>query len=232
VDFDDPNLPSLLALPLLGYEPYNSTLYAATRARILSPATNAFYFQGTQLHGLGSPHTHARHVWPLATVVDALTTPTTTTTAAAAAAAGAAGSSSSSERGGGGGGGGGSGMARQAALLALLPKMAASNGLVHESVHVDSVASFSRPEFGWWVGWGAGVVRRGVCALQCAAATSGAPSKHLTGCRSPREACQGRVCAPPPPPPGIHARGPATPPHCGAWWCSLHADSSRLRTAR
>jgi hypothetical protein len=38
---------------------------------------------------------------------------------------------------------------RQAELLGLLLKMAASNGLMHESVHVDETSHFSRPEFGW-----------------------------------------------------------------------------------
>jgi meiotically up-regulated gene 157 (Mug157) protein len=116
VDFDDPNLPSLLALPLLGYEPYNTTLYEATRARILSRHTNAFFFASSQLHGLGSPHTEAEFVWPLATAVDALTSANAT---------------------------------RQAELLSMLPRMAAGNGLVHESVHVSDTAQFSRPEFGW-----------------------------------------------------------------------------------
>jgi hypothetical protein len=36
--FDDPNVPSLLAMPLLGYPHYDPALYDATRARILSPA--------------------------------------------------------------------------------------------------------------------------------------------------------------------------------------------------
>lgn len=115
VDFDDPNLPSLLAMPLLGYSLYNEDLYQATRARILSP-DNPFYFSGTELHGLGSPHTEPDFVWPLATAVDALTTANTT---------------------------------RQLELLGLLLKMAAGNGLVHESVHVDWITRFSRAEFGW-----------------------------------------------------------------------------------
>jgi meiotically up-regulated gene 157 (Mug157) protein len=61
-DFDDPNLPSLLALPLLGYEPHNASLYAATRARVLSPKTNAYAYEGSELAGLGSPHTFPRCV--------------------------------------------------------------------------------------------------------------------------------------------------------------------------
>jgi hypothetical protein len=116
VDFDDPNLPSLLAMPLLGYELYSKELYSATRQRILSGDTNPFYFNGTDLHGLGSPHTEPEFVWPLATAVDALTTANTS---------------------------------RHLELLKFLPKMAAGNGLVHESVHVDWIGRFSRPEFGW-----------------------------------------------------------------------------------
>lgn len=116
VDFDDPNLPSLLALPLLGYTMYDHALYDTTRRRILSSDTNPFYFSGSELHGLGSPHTETEFVWPLATAVDAITTKNTT---------------------------------RQVELLAMLIKMAAGNGLVHESVHVDSTTRFSRAEFGW-----------------------------------------------------------------------------------
>jgi hypothetical protein len=78
VDFDDPNLPSLLAMPLLGYTLYDQGLYQVTRQRILSSDTNPFYFSGSQLNGLGSPHTEPDFVWPLATAVDALTTANTT----------------------------------------------------------------------------------------------------------------------------------------------------------
>ena len=55
-DFDDPNLPSLLALPLLGYESYDKQIYDNTRKRILS-TKNKFYFVGSKLKGMGSPHT-------------------------------------------------------------------------------------------------------------------------------------------------------------------------------
>jgi meiotically up-regulated gene 157 (Mug157) protein len=72
IDFDDPNLPSLLALPLLGYDLYDKDVYLATKKRILSKA-NAYYFEGNELHGLGSPHTNSQFVWPLATAVEGLT---------------------------------------------------------------------------------------------------------------------------------------------------------------
>lgn len=74
-DFDDPNLPSLLAMPLLGFE-YDADVYAATRRRILS-SNNKYYFEGSNFTGLGSPHTPDRYIWPLAHMVDALTTDTT-----------------------------------------------------------------------------------------------------------------------------------------------------------
>ncbi|PNW78187.1 hypothetical protein CHLRE_09g386137v5 [Chlamydomonas reinhardtii] len=72
--FDDPNIPSLLAMPLLGYPHYDPQLYAATRRRILSPA-NSHYFQGSQLRGCGSPHTPTNYVWSLAHCVQGLTSP-------------------------------------------------------------------------------------------------------------------------------------------------------------
>lgn len=70
-DFDDPNVPSLLSIPLLGYAHYNASIYAATRARILS-RKNSWYFEGSALRGLGSPHTPSGHVWPLAMAVQVL----------------------------------------------------------------------------------------------------------------------------------------------------------------
>jgi uncharacterized protein len=119
-DFDDPNLPSLLAIPLLGYELYDKDIYAKTRSRILS-SKNAYYFEGAQLKGLGSPHTAQNFVWPLATAVEALTTAEDDN----------------------------SSVARQADLLRDLLNMASGNGLAHESVHVDRLDSITRPEFGW-----------------------------------------------------------------------------------
>jgi meiotically up-regulated gene 157 (Mug157) protein len=117
-DFDDPNLPSLLSIPLLSYEPCDKDVYAATRARILSDR-NPYYFEGSELTGLGSPHTAHNFVWPLATAVEALTAEGEGT------------------------------VARRAELMRDLLKMASGNGLAHESVNVDNLGASSRPEFGW-----------------------------------------------------------------------------------
>jgi uncharacterized protein len=71
-DFDDPNVPSLLSIPLLGFRYYDADIYANTRRRILSQR-NKWYFSGPVLSGLGSPHTPRGYVWPLALMVGALT---------------------------------------------------------------------------------------------------------------------------------------------------------------
>lgn len=71
-DFDDPNLPSLLAMPLLGFDDYDREVYANTRRRVLSPS-NPYHFRGSVFEGLGSPHTPAQYVWPLAHMVRMLT---------------------------------------------------------------------------------------------------------------------------------------------------------------
>ena len=52
-DYEDPNVPSLLSIPLLGY-PYNRTIYANTRARILSHE-NKFFYEGAVRH-VGASH--------------------------------------------------------------------------------------------------------------------------------------------------------------------------------
>ena len=45
--FDDPNVPSLLAIPLLNY-PYDEAIYNATRARMFT-TKNSYFFQGETL---------------------------------------------------------------------------------------------------------------------------------------------------------------------------------------
>lgn len=72
LDFDDPNLPSLLAMPLLGFDGYNTEVYANTRRRILG-SSNPYHYSGSAFSGLGSPHTPPQYVWPLALMVQGLT---------------------------------------------------------------------------------------------------------------------------------------------------------------
>ena len=70
---DDPNVPSLLSLPYLGYCSTEDPTYVATRKFILSE-WNPFYAKGTHAVGLTSPHTGVvDHFWPMATIMQALT---------------------------------------------------------------------------------------------------------------------------------------------------------------
>jgi meiotically up-regulated gene 157 (Mug157) protein len=72
---DDANLPSLLSLPYYGFVSANDPLYVTTRNRLLS-AKNPYYFSGTLLRGIGSPHTPKNMVWPLGLISEALTSTT------------------------------------------------------------------------------------------------------------------------------------------------------------
>jgi meiotically up-regulated gene 157 (Mug157) protein len=69
---DDANLPSLLGLPWLGACSVDDPHYLVTRSAVLSRA-NPWYFEGTAARGVGSPHTGPGRVWPLALIVQALT---------------------------------------------------------------------------------------------------------------------------------------------------------------
>lgn len=68
---DDANIPSLLSLPYLGYRG-DSGIMQSTRRFILSEA-NPCYYQGKYARGIGSPHTPKNHVWPLALIMQGMT---------------------------------------------------------------------------------------------------------------------------------------------------------------
>jgi len=69
---DDANQPSLLGLPLTGWCAADDPTYLATRAYVLSPA-NLYFYSGAGAIGIGSPHTPAGHIWPIALAVQGLT---------------------------------------------------------------------------------------------------------------------------------------------------------------
>lgn len=69
---DDANVPSLLSIPYMGYLPAGDPTYQNTRRFILSDR-NPYYFTGRYASGIGSPHTPHGYVWPLALVMQALT---------------------------------------------------------------------------------------------------------------------------------------------------------------
>jgi hypothetical protein len=72
LDFDDPNWPSLVSIPLLGWQGYDHTIYQATRTRLLSKI-NQYWFEGQHFRGMGSPHTEYGMAWALGTLSEALT---------------------------------------------------------------------------------------------------------------------------------------------------------------
>jgi uncharacterized protein len=69
---DDANLPSLLSLPWLGACTADDPRYQRSRQSVLGVA-NPFYAQGTVASGIGSSHTGAGQIWPMALIVRALT---------------------------------------------------------------------------------------------------------------------------------------------------------------
>jgi len=74
---DDANIPSLLSIPYFGYVSETDEIYTATRRFILSPSNPHFYegvFRGEKISGIGSPHTPAGMIWPLAQEMQGMTT--------------------------------------------------------------------------------------------------------------------------------------------------------------
>lgn len=70
---DDAGIPGLLSMPYFGFCDASDPVYQNTRKMVLSKA-NPYYFEGTRLTGIGSPHTKPDHVWPMALITQALTT--------------------------------------------------------------------------------------------------------------------------------------------------------------
>ena len=69
---DDANVPSLLALPYLGFCSPTDSRYLHTRAFCLS-IDNPHYVVGRAASGIGSPHTGPGTIWPMALAMQALT---------------------------------------------------------------------------------------------------------------------------------------------------------------
>jgi hypothetical protein len=70
---DDANVPSLLALPLLGFAGRDDPVYRATRRMLLDPAGNPYYLRGENFRGIGGPHIGLTNAWPMALLVQAMT---------------------------------------------------------------------------------------------------------------------------------------------------------------
>ena len=69
---DDANIPNLLAIPYYEFPFVDKRLYENTRDYMLSDS-NPFFFKGSAITGIGSPHTPDGYVWPLSLIIQALT---------------------------------------------------------------------------------------------------------------------------------------------------------------
>ena len=72
---DDANVPSLLSAPYIGYTGPGDRYYENTRKFLLSQDNPSFY-QGSVARGIGSFHTPDHWVWPLALIMQGLTSTT------------------------------------------------------------------------------------------------------------------------------------------------------------
>ena len=70
---DDANLPSLLALPLLGFVDAKDQVYQNTRRMILEQDGNPYYLAGRGFSGIGGPHIGLKHAWPMSRLIQAMT---------------------------------------------------------------------------------------------------------------------------------------------------------------
>ncbi|KAL8972606.1 MAG: hypothetical protein Q9183_000464 [Haloplaca sp. 2 TL-2023] len=112
---DDANLPSLLALPAMGFLEKDDQVYQNTRKMILEREGNPYYMNGRSFAGIGGPHIGVQHAWPMSRLMQAMT-------------------SDDDEE-----------------ILDSLRAVRSSSrlGLVHESIHVERVADYTRSWFAW-----------------------------------------------------------------------------------
>ncbi|EEA29051.1 hypothetical protein TMatcc_002584 [Talaromyces marneffei ATCC 18224] len=71
---DDANVPSLLALPYLGFLDVNDETYQNTRKMVLNAHGNPYYLNGSAFHGIGGPHEGLKTAWPMSLLIQAQTT--------------------------------------------------------------------------------------------------------------------------------------------------------------
>ena len=70
---DDANIPSLLALPAMGFVSATDRVYQNTRKMLLQRKGNPYYLSGDDFSGIGGPHIGLRHPWPMSRLVQAMT---------------------------------------------------------------------------------------------------------------------------------------------------------------
>ena len=70
---DDANVPSLLALPYLGFLKVGEKTYQNTRRMILSAQGNPYYLTGSAFSGIGGPHIGLQNAWPMSLLMQIMT---------------------------------------------------------------------------------------------------------------------------------------------------------------
>ena len=70
---DDANMPSLLALPAMGFVDRGDKTYQSTRRMILERQGNPYYLEGKGFSGIGGPHVGPQHAWPMSRLVQVMT---------------------------------------------------------------------------------------------------------------------------------------------------------------
>ncbi|ODQ64296.1 hypothetical protein NADFUDRAFT_83821 [Nadsonia fulvescens var. elongata DSM 6958] len=119
---DDANIPSLLSLPLLGFIKSDNPIYLNTRKMILCKEGNPYYITGVHFHGIGGPHIGTRMAWPMSHIVEGRTLVHQNRESAST---------------------------RVKELMTILKESTSGLGLMHESVGVDRLGSWTRPWFAW-----------------------------------------------------------------------------------
>ena len=71
---DDANVPSLLALPILGFVETTNPVYQNTRKMLLKKSGNPYYLQGWAFKGVGGPHIGLENAWPMSLLLQVMTT--------------------------------------------------------------------------------------------------------------------------------------------------------------
>lgn len=69
VFMDDANIPSLLAMPDMGFVPVDDPVYQNTRKMILRKEGNPYYLTGAFFEGIGGPHVGIQNAWPMSLLV-------------------------------------------------------------------------------------------------------------------------------------------------------------------
>jgi len=70
---DDANVPSLIALPYIGFVPNSDPVYHNTRRMLLNSEGNPYFGSGPVIRGIGGQHIDEAHPWPMGLISEVIT---------------------------------------------------------------------------------------------------------------------------------------------------------------